>query len=290
MYTLDDLWKESSGNVNSETFREFVRLSGRIDRQKKKGRTVKAALLGAAVAASLAAVAFTVFSITRTKYQVSPLDGTMSLVADYASTSSVTLPDGTEVRLNSGSTLLYPESFGKGSRIVYLTGEGNFYVAKDARRPFIVKTTHMDVQALGTTFNIKSFVGEKDVRTTLLEGKVKVTLPAAGGKSWYLEPGTQFTFSPEGNSVNLARVDARKVLGWEDGTLSFINAPFGEVVSALERKYGVSIQYNTEKMQKGALNVRFLPEETLDDALKVLALLIPGSRYKVDGSRVYWQF
>ena len=290
MYSLEELWKESSGEVNPKTFRELVRLGDRIDKEKKKRAVVRNVLAAAAVAASLAVVAVVTFSLSRNKYQVAPLDCTANLVAEYGKTASVTLPDGTLVHLNSGSTLLYPETFEAGSRIVFLSGEGNFTVAKDEEHPFIVKTAYMDVQALGTTFNVKSFIGDKSMRTTLAEGRVKVSFPSFSGKDYILDPNSQLVFNPSERTVSVIGVNADKVLGWEEGYLSFINAPFSEVASALERKYDVSIRYNSEKLKGSALNVRFLPDESLDDALKVLKLLIPGSRYTRDGARIYWQF
>ena len=288
--SLEGLWKESDGEVNSGTFRELVRLDGKIEKDEKKNRTGKAVLGSLAVTASLAAVAMATFLLARDRFTIPPLESTCNLVADYGQTSSITLEDGTVVHLNAGSTLLYPKEFNKGSRIVFLTGEGNFAVAKDPSRAFIVKTAHMDVQALGTTFCVQSYPGERTVRTTLKEGKVQVSIPSAGGKSYILEPGMQLIYSPSGKSVSFDRVDAGKVMGWEDGYLSFVNASFPEIASVLERRFNVSINYSSEKMKRNEINVRFMPGESLDDMLDVLILLIPGSGYRKENDRIYWHF
>lgn len=288
--SLEALWKESGGDVNPTTFREFVRLGSRIDKGEKKSRTARAVLVSLAVAASLAVVAMVAFSFARDRFTVSPLESTCNLVAEYGQTSSVTLEDGTVVHLNAGSTLLYPKEFNKGNRIVFLTGEGNFAVAKDPSRAFIVKTAHMDVKALGTTFCVQTYPGERTVRTTLKEGKVQVDIPSAGDKSYILEPGMQLIYAPSDRSVSFDRVDARKVMGWEDGYLYFVNASFPEIAAVLERRFNVSISYNSENMKRNEINVRFMPEETLYDILDVLKLLIPGSRYKMDDDRIYWHF
>ena len=200
------------------------------------------------------------------------------------------VPAETKVFLNAGSSLLYPDSFNEGSRIVYLTGEANFSVAKDPSRPFIVKTSHLDVQALGTTFCVHAYAGERTVRATLKEGKVKVDIPMAGGKSYILDPGMQLEYTPSRKTVSVANVDASKVLEWEQGYLSFMGASFPEIASVLERRFNVSISYNSEDMHRNALNVRFLPDESLEDALGVLTLLLPGSRYRMEGDRVFFQF
>ncbi len=289
--SLENLWEESKGEIDTNSFRELTRLNERIEASARRRRHFRTLFASLAVAASLVLVAMGTFSFMRTKYEVSPLELTKSLVAGYGQVSSIILSDGTEVHLNSGSSLLYPEQFDDSNRIVYLTGEGNFHVAKDPSRPFIVKTAYMDVQALGTTFCVASYMGEPTIRTTLKKGKVKVDIPSIGGESYYLDPQTQLVFSPSENKVSLAKVDARKVLGWEDGYLSFINASFSDIISALERKFNVSITYNAERMHTGnTLNVRFNPDDSLEGALEVLTLLIPGSQFKKIGDRYYFQF
>ena len=287
---IEKIWNESGGEVSPRTFRELLRLSKRIDAAEARSRRRRNIISAIAIAASLAIVASVTFTLTRKEYSVSPLDCTGNLVADYGQISSVTLEDGTLVHLNSGSTLLYPESFNDGSRIVYLTGEGNFDVAKDPSRPFIVKTAHMDVQALGTSFCVRSFAGERTVRTTLKEGKVKVDVPSADGQSYILDPGMQLIFAPTEKTVSFAMVDAEKVMSWENGYLTFSNATFPEIATALERRFNVSISYSSDNIRKNSLNVRFVPEDTLEDALGVLTILIPGSKYRIEGNRVYYHF
>jgi len=291
LLSLEKIWEESKGEVDSNSFRELVRVNMRIEASEKKRKMLFRVFSFVAAAAVIAIVAIFSFSLARNKYNISAMDYTKSLVADYGHISSLTLSDGTEVHLNAGSTLLYPEQFDKSKRIVYLTGEGNFQVAKDPSRPFIVKTAYMDVQALGTTFCIESYLGESAIRTTLKEGRVKVDIPSVNSGSYFLDPDSQLIFRPSEKKVSLARVDARKVLSWEDGYLSFSNASFPQIISSLERKYNVSISYNAEKMRVGnTLNVRFAPEDSLEDALKVLTLLIPGSSFRNIDDRYYYNF
>lgn len=291
LLSLEKIGEESKGEVDSNSFRELVRVNMRIEASEKKRKMLFRVFSFVAAAAVIAIVAIFSFSLARNKYNISAMDYTKSLVADYGHISSLTLSDGTEVHLNAGSTLLYPEQFDKSKRIVYLTGEGNFQVAKDPSRPFIVKTAYMDVQALGTTFCIESYLGESAIRTTLKEGRVKVDIPSVNSGSYFLDPDSQLIFRPSEKKVSLARVDARKVLSWEDGYLSFSNASFPQIISSLERKYNVSISYNAEKMRVGnTLNVRFAPEDSLEDALKVLTLLIPGSSFRNIDNRYYYNF
>lgn len=286
--SLEEIWEGSKAETSPATFQELVRLGKRIDAAEARRRLGRTVWTVFAAAASVAVAALVTFSLTKDRYMLPPLEGTLSLVANHGQTSSIVLEDGTKVSLNAGSSLLYPESFSGDSRIVYLSGEGNFSVAKNPDRPFIVRTAYMDVQALGTTFCVQAYTGEHTVRATLKEGKVKVSVPAAGEKSYILEPGMQLIYRPSGKSVALARVDAEKVMSWEDGFLSFSNASFSEIITALERRFDVSVSYSSQQVHRNALNVRFMPDESLEDALDVLTLLIPGSRYKVEGNRVYF--
>lgn len=287
---MEKVWEESHGEVTPRTFQELMKVSRRIDAFEGRKRHFRAVITALAAAASIAVVALSTFFITRSRYSVDPLENTRSLVAAYGETSSVTLEDGTRVSLNAGSSLLYPESFRKGSRIVYLSGEGNFDVAKDPSRPFIVKTSQLDVEALGTSFCVQAYAGERMVLATLKEGKIRVTLPGEESKSYVLQPDMQLRYTPSENTVSLARVDAARVMSWAEGYLSFSGAGFPEIASALERRFGVSVSYDSGHIRHNALNVKFMPGESLEDVLDVLKLLIPGSRYKIEGDRVYFLF
>lgn len=278
---------ESHGEVSSRTFHELEKLGRRIDAAEASKRRFRQVMYAVAIAASVAVVALITFSLTKEKYTLPALEGTCSLVANYGQTSSIVLEDGTKVSLNAGSSLLYPASFSGDSRIVYLSGEGNFSVAKNPDRPFIVRTAYMDVQALGTSFCVQAYTGESLMRTTLKEGKVKVT-PFGKGDTRILEPGMQLIYRPKDGAVSIHRVDAEKVMSWEAGYLSFSNASFSEIVAALERRFNVSVSYSLQQSRYNSLNVRFLPDDSLEDALDVLTLLIPNSHYKVEGNRVFF--
>ena len=90
------------------------------------------------------------------------------------SRAQFSLSDGTTVTLNAGSRLKYDNRFGINDRVVQLEGEGYFKVAKDSKRPFTVKTSHLNVRALGTAFNVKAYSDDKTIETTLVEGSVKI--------------------------------------------------------------------------------------------------------------------
>ncbi|RDC55918.1 FecR family protein [Pedobacter chinensis] len=151
----------------------------------------------------------------------------------------VILPDGTLVFLNAESSLQYPTSFIKQpERKVFLTGEGYFEVAKDKFHPFIVKTEQQDVEVLGTHFNINSYTNESNVKTTLLEGSVKVS---SDQQTKILSPGNQ-AINTNGN-INLGKVDTELAVAWTNNNFVFDVLNIKEIMRMLERWYNVEVIY-----------------------------------------------
>ncbi|MES2456268.1 MAG: FecR domain-containing protein [Bacteroidota bacterium] len=152
---------------------------------------------------------------------------------------NVELPDGTTVSLNAASTLKFPSSFsGLANRRVELAGEGYFQVAKDKQHPFIVESGGQQVEVLGTHFNVTSYADEKDIKTTLIEGSVKVS---SNGKSKLLRPSQQSMVTKKGISVRDA--DTEEAIAWKNGLFIFDNEPLASVMRKVERWYDVEIVY-----------------------------------------------
>lgn len=126
--------------------------------------------------------------------------------AELGRREQVTLPDGSKVWLNSGSTLIYPSTFAMAERGVYLNGEGFFEVTKDAEHPFVVNTRFLKMRVLGTTFNISAYPDDKQVKTTLETGALKVSLQNDTTISYYLKPDDQLVYIPSSNKVECFKV------------------------------------------------------------------------------------
>lgn len=176
----------------------------------------------------------------------------------------VVLPDGSKVWLNAASTLTFPTTFAaQKNRKVELSGEAYFEVAKDKTHPFIVKSGQQEVQVLGTHFNISAYEATSDVKTaagttasltgvktltgiktTLLEGQVKVSSPLAqnqSGNSVVLEPGEQATLTSK--SLAVSAVDVRLAVDWKNGEFRFRNEPLPAILDKIARWYDVDIDY-----------------------------------------------
>ena len=187
----------------------------------------------------------------------------------------LTLPDGTQVWLNAASSITYPAVFAGKERKVTISGEAYFEVVKHSEHPFIVDVEgKSSVEVLGTHFNVNSYADESAIKTTLLEGSVKVTPGTAeriGSPSGavVLRPGQQAQIDQQRLSV-LNNVNIDKVMAWKNGLFNFEDASLAEVMRQLARWYNVEVIY-----EKGIPDIRFEGEISrninLSNLLKVLA-------------------
>lgn len=161
----------------------------------------------------------------------------------------ITLPDGSKVWLNAASSLKYPVVFSGKERRVEITGEAYFEIAKDVLRPFKVQLNQMEVEVLGTHFNINSYTDEETVRTTLLEGRVKII---TAGENKFLQPGQQAQLKPSGSMKIVNDVNLEETIAWKDGNFQFENSDIKSVMRQLSRWYDVDVSY------QGNINKHFI--------------------------------
>jgi transmembrane sensor len=168
------------------------------------------------------------------------------------------LPDGSHVWLNNVSSLRYPTSFQGKNRVVELTGEAYFEIAKDATKPFIVKVKGEEVEVLGTSFNIMAYPEEMGIQTTLLTGGVRVK---AGSAAVLLKPDEQAEINEAGGLKVLKNVPSRDIASWKDGFFYFGRASFSAVMRQLARWYNVEVVYEGKvpDMEFGGRIDRSLP-------------------------------
>ncbi|WP_316835412.1 FecR family protein [Pedobacter nutrimenti] len=161
----------------------------------------------------------------------------------------VRLPDGSKVWLNAASKLSYPVSFASaGIRRVELTGEAYFEVSKDKKHPFIVKSLGQEVEVLGTHFNITSYTDDTSIKTTLLEGSVRVSLPGPGTKTGDLSQHSQVVLKPGEQSVlddhlKIVQADVEEVMAWKNQRFTFNSQPLESIMRQISRWYDVDIVY-----------------------------------------------
>jgi len=152
----------------------------------------------------------------------------------------VTLADGTKVWLNALSTLKFPTSFNGPARTVELKGEAYFEVAQNKNKAFHVLVNSLDVQVLGTKFNVNAYSDESSLKTTLLEGSVRLV---KDNRSLILAPGQQGETIPTGGLSLIRDANTDEALAWKNGYFSFDDADIHTVMRQLARWYGIQVKY-----------------------------------------------
>lgn len=202
----------------------------------------------AASIAVLIAVGVGVFHFTNESSKGEPNKEAISQVVKSNSRgrkSTISLGDGTTIYLNSESKITYPNKFPDSVRVIQLEGEAFFEVAKDERRPFIVKTNYLDLKVLGTSFNVKTFSDSEEVTIALATGKVEITdigNSKEAAESVMLNPGQAVIFNKTERAFGeISNFDPNYEYGWKNGLIFFNKASLEEVIEKLERWYDVNI-------------------------------------------------
>jgi ferric-dicitrate binding protein FerR (iron transport regulator) len=201
-----------------------------------------------------------------------------TLVTGHGETYSTVLSDGTKVWLNAASSLRYPVSFSGEMREVSLTGEGYFEVTPSVvrtpngtlqKKSFFVLAGGTKIEVVGTHFNVKGYLDELLVQTTLLEGKVHVR-DTGTHRMVSLEPGQQAQFDRKtGIMTKALHMDGAAIIAWRDGFFQFRNADLRSVMSELARWYGIEIVYEGSEY-RDTFNGRIARNNKLEDVLKIL--------------------
>ena len=157
---------------------------------------------------------------------------------------TISLPDGSRVWLNSASSLTYPTTFASSERKVKLTGEAYFEIAKNKKVPFRVESNNQVVEVLGTHFNINSYEDEAFIKTTLLEGSVRIILNSSSPNAKLLKPGQQSLTSVSESGIKVQNTDTEKAIAWKNGYFKFKNTPIKDIMREIERWYDVELVYD----------------------------------------------
>ncbi len=195
----------------------------------------------------------------------------------------IVLPDGTQVWLNAASTLRYPAMFTGNERMVELQGEAYFEVVSNKKMPFRVKSNLQVVEVLGTHFNINSYADEIIVRTTLLEGSIKI-LRENSKASQTLQPGEQASVNPDIPLVRVNSVNTEEFIAWKNGYFLFNNENIESIMRKISRWYNVDIEYKGEK-PVGEFGGAVSKSKNISEVLRILQRT-KAVNFKVQGRRV----
>ena len=189
------------------------------------------------------------------------------------------LPDGSKVWLNAASSIHFPTIFTGKERRVTVTGEAYFEVAKNAAMPFKITVKDMEVEVLGTHFNVMAYDDENSMNTTLLEGSVKIS---KGVIKKMLVPGQQSVINSTGE-INIVDADMEEVMAWKNGWFQFNAADIKTVMRQISRWYAVEVVYEG-KIPDGHYSGAVSRDNDIFQVLKIMQS--GGVRFKIEGRKV----
>lgn len=192
----------------------------------------------------------------------------------------IVLPDGSKVWLNAASSLRFPTAFIGSERNVTLTGEGYFEIEKNASKPFHVMVNKMEVEVLGTHFNVMAYDNEELVNTTLLEGSVKLKY---GTSAKMLKPGQQGKLNKQSGAIGVMEADLERAIAWKNGYFQFENESIKSIMHQLERWYDLEVSYEV-KGEMRYFTGEISRESSLSQVLKVLEK--SDVRFRVEGKKI----
>lgn len=175
------------------------------------------------------------------------------LVIPRGKTYQVVLSDGTKIWLNAETELTYPSRFDQAKREVTLKGEAFFEVAKDAQRPFYVKTNGMDIKVLGTSFNVTCYMNDQTIQTTLVEGSVSVVVE--NGQERVITPSEQLSYNKEKQNMEVHTVNTDLYTSWVNGEYIFKDVPLETIFQKLARCFDFTVVYESEQLKNSRFSL-----------------------------------
>lgn len=197
--------------------------------------------------------------------------GEYSVESPPGQMTSVDLPDGSNILLNSGSSVTYSADFSKGKREVTLEGEAFFDVVTDSERPFFVRSSLMDIKVYGTSFNIQVYPDDKFISATLIEGSISI-LNKNGDELKRLIPGENMYYSPEKTKLKVSKVDTELYCSWRSGLITFRNEKLKDIARRIERWYNVEIEIRNQNLGEELYFGTILKNKPVDQIMEVLQL------------------
>ncbi|MCL6219953.1 FecR family protein [Zunongwangia pacifica] len=213
--------------------------------------------------------------------------GNNTIRVPYGKTFQVALSDGSIVHLNSGSSLTYPINFSESrERKVELQGEAFFDIAHDIQKPFIVKTNELNVQVLGTKFNINAYQENTDIAVALLEGAVKMydQKDNTGKYAKILSPGFVGNYNRADSAIQTEEANVQHFVAWRFDNLVYRNVEVKDLLTKLERHFNIQIDNEYKEMESKTLNANF-GDQPIEEVMKYLSEIY-GFKYTINNKRV----
>ena len=239
------------------------------------------------VAASIALIATLSWIFFKNQPEQSTSEiGLVTKTTSNGQKATITLADGSVVKLNAESSITFPEFFTNENRIVTLTGEAFFDVKRDPSRPFIVQSENLSTKVLGTSFNINSYPENEEIKVTLATGKVEIMInpnPELITKPWQerlvLAPGQQASFNRNTHDLKSGVVDLEKSLAWSKEIIFLDGTTLEETANILERWFDTTFDFKNESIKKCVISGEFTDDQ-LPNILENIQFLT-GVKYEI---------
>lgn len=280
----DERWHEAAENPAFPADESRKRVWAKLESELRKPAVRRKTLAGVgskvaavvAVAILSAALAFAISRITHKTLQEN-----LVVHVENSQKARVQLPDGSSVWLNSASEISYSPNFGKKSRTVKLLGEAYFEVQSNPHNPFIVQTWNgLEIKALGTKFNVKSYRDDDQTTGTLLEGKIDVSNPTF---SETLLPNERIVFNTVNNTFQKSRVQSSdEAIFWMTNQLVFDSETLENIAKILERMYNIKFAFASTELK----SIRYsgkINNNSLENVMNLISTVSP-LRYTIDNS------
>lgn len=287
---IQKIWLVSNNplQIATETAKAYERFKENVEvYEQRRKTTFRLPLFRTIAAASVLIAIFSLGSFFIGKYSATPTELQAlvlnNIIMGKDSKGSVTLPDGTEVWLNSESKLTYPENFSKEARIVKLEGEGYFDVVKNPKVPFYVETNEMRVNVLGTQFDMKNYPNRASMETTLLSGKVEVYFKDASS-GIILKPNQKISINKASGKHEIKELDAKNQILWINDQLVFSNEKLSDILQGIGFWYGLDVitEGKVDLNQRLSFTIR---RETKEEIFNLLSLIAP-IKYEIETERI----
>ncbi len=258
-------------NKQINTADNWNRLSRRIRTDRYKQKILHVARTAAAVLILPLVITSLILYRMADANEPGPVEN-IEVSSAYGIVSKLTLPDGSEVWLNSGSTLSYPQHFSGQKRTITLKGEAYFKVHSDQKNRFeVVINDELMVSAYGTEFNVCAYEEEPVVETTLVSGRIEVSTPE---DTKAIAPRQQVLFNKATGNMDVAEANLAVKTSWKDGKMVFRRANMTEIIPRLARKFNVDIKLEGEELYEYEYSATF-STESLTDILYLLEKSAP---------------
>ncbi|WP_270516601.1 FecR family protein [Sanguibacteroides sp. AM78-02pH3A] len=273
---LSHIWEQIDGKANAAVYQSLKEVNTKIGMRSSRGRSLRH------LTRRVAAVLVPLFVLTGILIYQSSQIKTIEVITLAGEQKEIKLPDGSTVWLNACGKISYPEKFNDTLRRVTLTGEAYFSVVRSEYKRFEVSTKDISVEVLGTQFNVKAYPEDTSITTTLISGKVAVSLPE---EKYMLRPNQKLVYNTVDKNTSIQEVSNNPAY-WRDGSLLFNELTLREILTELERRFDVKFTLSQTILSGDRYSIKFNNKEGLNQILSVLQEVTGNFTYTTNGKTI----